>query len=35
MRALLRSAVPLRSYSPAGDAAAWAAAEARIRDLTV
>jgi hypothetical protein len=27
--------VPLRSYSPAGDAAAWAAAEARIRDLTV
>ena len=34
MRALLRSAVPLRSYAQSGDAAAWAAAEARIRDLT-
>jgi sugar (pentulose or hexulose) kinase len=34
MRALLRSAVPLGSYAPSGDAAAWAAAKARIRDLT-
>ena len=30
MRALLRSSQPLRSFSPAGDAAAWAAAAARI-----
>ncbi len=30
MRALIRSAQPLRTFSPAGDAAAWAAAEARI-----
>jgi len=30
MRALIRSAQPLRSYSPAGDGAAWAAAAARI-----
>jgi len=33
MRALIRSALPLRSYSPARDgAAAWAEAEARIRE---
>jgi len=31
MRALIRSAQPLRSFSPAGDGAAWAAAEKRIR----
>jgi rhamnulokinase len=30
MRALLRSTQPLRSYSPSGDTAAWAAAEARV-----
>jgi hypothetical protein len=30
LRALTRSTLPLRSYSPAGDGAAWAAAEARI-----
>ena len=33
MRALIRSALPLRSYSPARDgAAAWAEAEARMRE---
>jgi rhamnulokinase len=30
MRALLRSSQPLRSFSPTGDAAAWASAAARI-----
>jgi rhamnulokinase len=30
MRALIRSTQPLRTFSPAGDAATWAAAEARI-----
>jgi rhamnulokinase len=30
MRALIRSAQPLRTFSPAGDGATWAAAEARI-----
>jgi sugar (pentulose or hexulose) kinase len=30
MRALIRSAQPLRTFAPAGDGAAWAAAEARI-----
>jgi sugar (pentulose or hexulose) kinase len=30
MRALIRSAQPLRDFCPAGDGAAWAAAEARI-----
>jgi len=30
MRALLRSSQPLRSFAPGGDAAAWAAAAARI-----
>jgi rhamnulokinase len=30
MRALIRSALPLRSYSPAGDGAAWAGAAARL-----
>jgi rhamnulokinase len=30
MRALIRSSQPLRSFAPAGDDAAWAAAEARI-----
>jgi sugar (pentulose or hexulose) kinase len=30
MRALIRSAEPLRAFSPAGSAADWAAAEARI-----
>ena len=30
MRALIRSTQPLRTFSPAGDSAAWAAAEARI-----
>ena len=30
MRALIRSAEPLRTFSPAGGQAAWAAAEARI-----
>jgi rhamnulokinase len=30
MRALVRSSQPLRSFAPAGDAAAWAAAETRI-----
>jgi rhamnulokinase len=30
MRALIRSTQPLRSYSPAGDGAAWASAAARI-----
>jgi sugar (pentulose or hexulose) kinase len=33
LRALTRSTLPLRSYSPAGDGAAWAAAEARITAL--
>jgi hypothetical protein len=31
MRALIRSAEPLRTYSPAGDGVAWAAAEKSIR----
>jgi rhamnulokinase len=31
MRALIRSAEPLRSFSPAGDGAAWIAAEKSIR----
>jgi rhamnulokinase len=31
MRALIRSAEPLRTFSPAGDGVAWAAAEKRIR----
>ncbi len=30
MRALIRAAQPLRTFSPAGDGAAWAGAEARI-----
>ena len=30
MRALIRSAEPLRDFSPAGSGVAWAAAEARI-----
>ena len=30
MRALIRSTQPLRSYSPAGDGAAWASAAARL-----
>ena len=30
MRALIRSTQPLRTFFPAGDSAAWAAAEARI-----
>ncbi len=30
MRALIRSTQPLRTFSPAGDSATWAAAEARI-----
>jgi rhamnulokinase len=30
MRALIRSTQPLRSYSPAGDRAAWASAAARL-----
>jgi len=30
LRALIRRSVPLRSYSPAGDAAAWEAAASRI-----
>ena len=30
MRALIRAAQPLRTFSPAGDGAAWADAEARI-----
>jgi len=30
MRALIRSTQPLRTFSPAGNSAAWAAAEARI-----
>ena len=30
MRALIRVAEPLRDFAPAGDGAAWAAAEARI-----
>jgi len=30
MRALIRSAQPLRTFSPAGDGATWAAAEARV-----
>jgi rhamnulokinase len=30
MRALIRSAQPLRTFSPAGDGATWAAAGARI-----
>jgi rhamnulokinase len=34
MRALIRSAQPLRTFSPAGDSAAWAAAEARIGPLS-
>jgi sugar (pentulose or hexulose) kinase len=34
MRALIRSAEPLRTFSPADDGAAWAAAEARIAETT-
>lgn len=34
MRALIRSAQPLRTYSPAGGSALWAAAEAGIRPRT-
>ena len=30
MRALVRSTQPLQAYAPSGDAAAWAAAEARV-----
>ena len=30
MRALIRTAQPLRAFSPAGDGAAWAAAEGRV-----